>query len=325
MTPEDHVQKSPMTGQTTTGHSGPISTTRRGFLGAGAAGMALGALPAPLWAQADVPPLEQYEPEFLTAPEWAFVLAAVARIIPSEGEGPGAIEARVPVFIDRQLAGPFGQAAEWYMEGPHDPDADPDFGYQTPLTPAEIYRAGIARFDEWCVAEYGAGFAELTPELQDAALEALEADAERAEEALGPAAGEGEEATGETAASPEGQGGEGAEGGDDNGGEGGEAGEEGEAGTTDAGEGEAGAGEGEEEAAPPAPRIMPNELREFFAMLIQNTKEGYFADPQYGGNHQMASWVYIGFPGARASFLEWVDKDNIPYPLGPVSISGERA
>ena len=62
----------------------------------------------------------------------------------------------------------------------------------------------------------------------------------------------------------------------------------------------------------------------FFHLLLQNAKEGYFADPLYGGNHGMAAWVYIGFPGARAGFLEWVGVEK-PYPLGPVSISGERA
>lgn len=41
----------------------------------------------------------------------------------------------------------------------------------------------------------------------------------------------------------------------------------------------------------------------------------------------MAAWVHIGFPGGRASLLEWTDpsKDNVPYPLGPVSIAGGRA
>jgi gluconate 2-dehydrogenase gamma chain len=67
------------------------------------------------------------------------------------------------------------------------------------------------------------------------------------------------------------------------------------------------------------------ELRDFFALLLQNTKEGYFADPMYGGNHKMAAWVHIGFPGARGSFKEWAEKGNVRYPLGPVSISGARA
>lgn len=67
------------------------------------------------------------------------------------------------------------------------------------------------------------------------------------------------------------------------------------------------------------------ELRDFFTMLLANTKEGYFADPMYGGNHKMLAWSYIGFPGARASFKEWAGQHNVPYPLGPVAISGERA
>ena len=67
------------------------------------------------------------------------------------------------------------------------------------------------------------------------------------------------------------------------------------------------------------------ELSIFFATLLANTKEGYFADPVHGGNYGMQSWKHIGFPGARASYAEWVDQHNVKYPLGPVSIKGERA
>lgn len=63
---------------------------------------------------------------------------------------------------------------------------------------------------------------------------------------------------------------------------------------------------------------------QFFAFLLQNTKEGFFADPIHGGNKHMIGWLMIGFPGARGSYLEWVEQHNKPYPLGPVSISGER-
>lgn len=62
----------------------------------------------------------------------------------------------------------------------------------------------------------------------------------------------------------------------------------------------------------------------FFSFLLANTKEGYFADPQYGGNRHMVGWKMIGFPGARADFMDWVEHSDRPYPLGPVSISGER-
>ncbi len=228
-----------------------LKANRRTFLRGGVAGAALTTLAIPMHAQEQPVALDQYAPEFFTPAEWAFVMAATARLIPSDGDGPGAIEARVPVFIDRQMAGDFGVAADWYMEGPHEPDADPRLGYQSPLTPAEVYRSGIEAFDSWCTAQHGQGFAELDAGTQEAALIALE--------------------KGETGLRPE--------------------------------------------------------LRDFFDLLLQNTKEGYFADPMYGGNHGMAAWVYIGFPGARANFLEWTDpsRDNVAYRLGPVSISGERA
>lgn len=63
----------------------------------------------------------------------------------------------------------------------------------------------------------------------------------------------------------------------------------------------------------------------FFGFLRTNTQEGYLSDPMYGGNKGMAAWTMIGFPGARASFLEWIGQHNVKYPLGPVSLMGERA
>lgn len=269
------------------------STTRQVFLQGSVAGVALTSAPFPLWSQTATVPLSDYVTEFFVSAEWAFILNATARLIPSDGEGPGAREARVPVFIDRQLAGDFGQAATWYMEGPDDPGANPDFGWQSPLTPAEIYRESIPLFDAWCERMHGARFADLAPDLQDAALVALEQDAGRAGEGLGPSAGEGEE-TAEAEAQA----------------------------AADTSDGVDLAGASGTDASP---RILPDEMREFFALLLQNTKEGYFSDPLHGGNHAMLAWVHIGFPGARASFLEWVPRDNVPYRLGPVSIAGDRA
>lgn len=62
----------------------------------------------------------------------------------------------------------------------------------------------------------------------------------------------------------------------------------------------------------------------FFDLLLQNTKEGYLADPIHGGNQTLASWQLIGFPGARADYTDWVDHPNEPYPQGPISISSKR-
>lgn len=228
----------------------PGYPSRRGFLKASVASVAVAGIATNAKAQAPEPvPLDQYSREYLNADEWAFVMAAVARLIPSEGDGPGAIETRVPVFIDRQLAGDYGNAAYWYMEGPHMPDAPAERGWQTPLTPAELYRQAIPVFDVWCQKTHGKAFADLAPDQQDAALTALE----KAEVGLAP------------------------------------------------------------------------ELSLFFTTLLANTKEGYFADPIHGGNHGMQAWVHIGFPGARGAFREWPTRHNVPYPLGPVSISGERA
>jgi len=62
----------------------------------------------------------------------------------------------------------------------------------------------------------------------------------------------------------------------------------------------------------------------FFSYLLTNTKEGYFADPMYGGNQDMGGWKLVGFPGARADFADWVDQHNVKYPYGPVSIQGAK-
>ena len=65
-------------------------------------------------------------------------------------------------------------------------------------------------------------------------------------------------------------------------------------------------------------------LKTFFtSFLLKNTLEGYFGDPLYGGNKDMAAWKMIGHPGVRADFLEFVGEAK-PYPYGPVSLHGKR-
>ena len=44
--------------------------------------------------------------------------------------------------------------------------------------------------------------------------------------------------------------------------------------------------------------------RDFFNALLQITMEGFFADPIYGGNRDMASWKMIGYPGLPATYRE---------------------
>jgi gluconate 2-dehydrogenase gamma chain len=59
----------------------------------------------------------------------------------------------------------------------------------------------------------------------------------------------------------------------------------------------------------------------FFQVLLQNTKEGFFADPVYGGNRDMVGWKMIGFPGARYDYRDWIGRHNEPYPRPPIGIA----
>nr|WP_241202426.1 gluconate 2-dehydrogenase subunit 3 family protein [Caballeronia sp. SBC2] len=192
---------------------------------------------------------QAYVPRYFHPAEWRFIHAAVDRLIPSNADGPGAVELDVPAFLDRQIEAPYGHGAFWYMQGPFEPNSEPTLGYQLRLTPRELYRTAIAEVDQWCVQKYGYEFAALDTSSQDAALHSLEK------------------------------------------------------------------GDATLKGVPPMI---------FFSMLLANTKEGYFADPIYGGNKAMGSWKMIGFPGARADYIDWVDQYGKSYPLGPVSIDGEK-
>jgi gluconate 2-dehydrogenase gamma chain len=189
-----------------------------------------------------------YKPRFFDAREWAFLHAAVDRMIPADSEGPGALEAGVPEFIDRQMDTPYAHGALWYMQGPFQQGV-PELGYQLKLVPRDIYRLGIKAVNAYCSKAYGKDFEALDANTRDSVLTALEA------------------------------------------------------------------GKGELDGVPASL---------FYGQLLQNTREGYFCDPIHGGNRNMAAWKMIGFPGARADFMDFVNQNGKPYPYGPVSINGER-
>jgi gluconate 2-dehydrogenase gamma chain len=190
-----------------------------------------------------------YVPTFFNPVEWSFIKAAVSRLIPSDGPGPGGLETGVPEFIDRQMELPYGHGAYFYLQGPFQPDAPPTLGYQLRYTPRDLYRSGIAAVNNACMTAAGKAFAELPSDEQDRFLASLEKNQVQL-------------------------------------------------------------------SGPPAAA--------FFAQLLENTHEGYFADPLYGGNRGMAAWKWIGFPGARADFTDWIDQAGQKYPYGPVAISGAR-
>ena len=111
---------------------------------------------------------------FLTQPEAAFIEAAVARLIPADELGPGAKEAGVAFFIDRQLFGGWGTMARMYRLGPW-PEGTPQQGYQSPLTPQQVYRIGIRAVNEHCAKHHGKSFEALAAPQQDEVLRGLDA------------------------------------------------------------------------------------------------------------------------------------------------------
>lgn len=135
-----------------------IPTVVIGGAGAGAIGVATSATaqaaPASEPASGNTAAASDWKPQFFNDREWAFINAAVARLIPADELGPGAKEAGVPEFIDRQLNTPYATGSIWYMQGPFNPDVPKEMGYQLPLVPKQIYNLGIADAEAWCQDKY---------------------------------------------------------------------------------------------------------------------------------------------------------------------------
>jgi gluconate 2-dehydrogenase gamma chain len=195
------------------------------------------------------PPVTPGAYAYFTQPEIAFLDAALSRLIPADALGPGAKEAGVTFFIDQQMAGPFGRAETWYMQGPWKDGTD-EQGYQLKLTPAQLYRVGIEGTDDYCRRTFNKkNFAQLGAADQDKVLHGLEK------------------------------------------------------------------GEIELSGAP---------AKEFFSMLWQNTGEGFFADPIYGGNRDFAGWKLLGFPGPRYNYVNEIEQYGKPYTLPTVGLMGRN-
>ncbi|MFA6267556.1 MAG: gluconate 2-dehydrogenase subunit 3 family protein [Pseudolabrys sp.] len=194
------------------------------------------------------PPKPSIAGWYFFRPDEARALEAIVdRLIPADDLSIGGKDAGCAAYIDRQMAGSFGDSSRLYTKGPFLPGL-PTQGYQGEATPAMRYRSGLAAIDAYLrKAMNNRGFAQLTAAEQDEFLKSLEAG----KIDLGKINGAG-----------------------------------------------------------------------FFNLVLQNTMEGFFADPVYGGNRDMVSWKMIGFPGARYDYRDHVTKHNQPYPLGPVSIGG---
>jgi gluconate 2-dehydrogenase gamma chain len=102
---------------------------------------------------------------FFTEPEAKVIVAACERIFPADESGPGATQANVMIYIDRQLAGPYGTDKRRYTHPPF-VESIAEHGYQGKENPQQIYRAGIKAL--------GADFATVDGAKQDELLAAGE-------------------------------------------------------------------------------------------------------------------------------------------------------
>jgi gluconate 2-dehydrogenase gamma chain len=121
-------------------------------------------------ANADSPQWQQTY-LFLNAEEAAFIEAVVARLIPKDDQWDGALEAGVPNYIDKQLAGAWGAGERLYRSGPWQPGT-PSQGYQLPFTPAELFRTALRAINQELAQT---PFAQMSADHQDNYLKGLEA------------------------------------------------------------------------------------------------------------------------------------------------------
>ena len=110
---------------------------------------------------------------FFNAKEVEFIEAACERLIPADETGPGALDAWVPNYLDKQLGGAWGAGERLYRSGPWQ-KGKPTQGYQLPFTPAELFHTALRAIDNELSAQQ-TSFARLAPEQQDAYLKGLEA------------------------------------------------------------------------------------------------------------------------------------------------------
>ncbi len=127
------------------------------------------------------------------------VNAASGRILPTDDNGPGAIEAGVVYFIDRQLSASYGLTGRRYEQGPYAAGQSTQ-GDQSGLDMRDRYRVGIQGMEDYAQQLYQQGFASLTPDQQDQILHDMQAgipstfDGASIQAATTQAAGSGTEA-----------------------------------------------------------------------------------------------------------------------------------
>jgi gluconate 2-dehydrogenase gamma chain len=111
---------------------------------------------------------------YFTTDEARTVEALADRIIPPDPQWAGGKDSGCAVYLDRQLAGPYGRNDGHYNRPPFVPGAKQQ-GVQSKDGPAEMYRKALAALDQYCRAQHGGkSFAELGDNDKDQLLKDLE-------------------------------------------------------------------------------------------------------------------------------------------------------
>lgn len=114
--------------------------------------------------------------QYFSLDEANAVEAIADRLIPPDPKTPGGKDAGCGVFIDRQLAGPYGKNDGLFKSGPFMKGTKQQ-GPQSPVTPAELYRKALAALDKYCRGKYGGkDFAHLSDADKDTVLHGMDAE-----------------------------------------------------------------------------------------------------------------------------------------------------
>ncbi len=183
---------------------------------------------------------------YFTPAEAESIEAIADCIIPPDPQTPGGKDSGCAVYVDRQLAGPYGRSDGLYNNPPF-ASGTKEQGPQSESGPAARYRQGLAALDSHCRSAHGKPFAQLDDATKNSILSDLESK---------------------------------------------------------------------------KLTLPGTDGNAFFEQVLKDVQQGFFADPIYGGNRDMASWKMIGYPGARYNYLDWVGRHNEPFPLPPVGMTG---
>jgi gluconate 2-dehydrogenase gamma chain len=137
-------------------------------------GTIAGVLPWEPNAGDPVDPVQPGPWKFFTGHEARTMEALADRVIPPDPETPGGKDSGSAVFVDRQLAGPYGAQDGLYLRPPF-LKGGANQGPQSQGGPRQEYRDGLAALDRACRMKFaGKTFADLADDDKDTLLHGIE-------------------------------------------------------------------------------------------------------------------------------------------------------